>query len=91
METLSVEAVEKLLWCANPAFEDLKPSQGKDEYVFRGSSFNVSFHDRLYLITAGHVVCGWPVANSRVFDPVMRNSPDYAQNHDHYLHGLPRR
>lgn len=74
METLSVEAIEKLLRCVNPVFEDLEPSQGKDEYVFRGSSFNVSFHGRLYLITAGHVVSGWPVANLRVFDLVTRNS-----------------
>jgi hypothetical protein len=74
METLSVEAIEKLLRCVNPVFEDLEPSQGKDEYVFRGSSFNVSFHGRLHLITAGHVVSGWPVANLRVFDLVTRNS-----------------
>jgi len=81
MQILSEQAIDELLRCTNPVFEDLYPSGGKDEYAFRGTSFTAKFHDRLYLVTAGHVVSDQSAQNLRVFDPVTAHSLPFKKFH----------
>ncbi len=62
-------------------FEDLYHSGGKDEDAFSGTSFTAKFHDRLYLVTAGHVVSDQSAQNLRVFDPVTAHSLPFKKFH----------
>src|SRR5258708_39639605 len=81
MQILSEPVIDELLRCTNPVFEDLYPSGGRDEYAFRGTTFTVKFHDRLYLVTDGHVVHDQVAQNLRVFATVTAHSLPFKKFH----------